>query len=217
VARGETFGPLLAGHTGAIIPCVGQPAAWLKVDAVRERFDGPVPTGTRPGQDREQSKILPFRDRSAQPPRPAPHAHGPGTNHGGAATPVAGVPRRMTAKGPRRQWHSASFAPVPLSVRAARQFVGSLLPDPVRRELGELLVSELTTNALRYGPGPFQVRVLTGARARVEVFDGGTTLPSLRDSSAGDESGRGLQIVSQLAAAWGTEERPDGKVVWFEL
>jgi hypothetical protein len=123
----------------------------------------------------------------------------------------------MTAEGPRRQWHSASFAPVPLSVRAARQFVGSLLPDPVRRELGELLVSELTTNALRYGPGPFEVRVLTGARARVEVFDGETTLPSLRDATARDESGRGLQIVSQLAAAWGTEELPDGKVVWFEL
>ncbi len=85
------------------------------------------------------------------------------------------------------------------------------------REAGELLVSELTTNALRHAAGPFEVRVRAEPRVRVEVRDSSTRLPTVRDLDATEESGRGLHIVGELARAWGTEERADGKVVWFEL
>jgi anti-sigma regulatory factor (Ser/Thr protein kinase) len=85
------------------------------------------------------------------------------------------------------------------------------------RETGELLVSELTTNALRHAGGPFEVRVKATPRLRVEVRDRSREKPAIKDAETTDEGGRGLHIVGQLARAWGTEELADGKVVWFEL
>jgi len=118
---------------------------------------------------------------------------------------------------PERQWHTASFEPDPRSVREARQFVGSHVTRPDLRETGELLVSELTTNALRHGFGRFEVRVRAEPRVRVDVRDGSTVMPAPMDLNANHDSGRGLQIVSRLATAWGAEEVGQGKVVWFEL
>jgi anti-sigma regulatory factor (Ser/Thr protein kinase) len=115
------------------------------------------------------------------------------------------------------QWQAAYFDPTPRSVRDARRFVGSLVREPGLRETGELLVSELTTNALRHAGGPFEVRVKATPRLRVEVRDGSRAKPAIKDADTTDEGGRGLHIVGQLARAWGTEERADGKVVWFEL
>jgi hypothetical protein len=115
------------------------------------------------------------------------------------------------------QWLAASFEPTPRSIREARKFFGSIVTQPAIRETGELLVSELTTNALRHASGPFEVRVRPKPRVRVEVRDSGEALPSLNDANPSDESGRGLQIVGRLARSWGTQELAHGKVVWFEL
>jgi anti-sigma regulatory factor (Ser/Thr protein kinase) len=115
------------------------------------------------------------------------------------------------------QWQVAHFDPTPRSVRDARSFVASLVTEPDMRETGELLVSELTTNALRHTGGPFEVRVQANPRVRVEVRDCSRRRPRVRDVNVTDEGGRGLHIVGQLARAWGTEDRADGKVVWFEL
>jgi anti-sigma regulatory factor (Ser/Thr protein kinase) len=125
-------------------------------------------------------------------------------------------------EGPQRktkgaQWHGAVFQPTPRSVKDARRFVASLVTQPEARETGELLVSELTTNALCHAGGPFEVRVQAEPRLRVEVRDRSHRWPAVKDADPTDEGGRGLHIVRQLAKAWGTEERPDGKVVWFEL
>ncbi len=122
-----------------------------------------------------------------------------------------------TKGAPGSQWRAASFAPTPRSIRDARAFVGSVVTQPAMRETGELLVSELTTNALRHATGPFVVRVRAKPRVRVEVRDASRRPPTVKDINTTEESGRGLQIVSQLARAWGTEEFADGKVVWFEL
>lgn len=121
--------------------------------------------------------------------------------------------KRMTAV----QWRAASFEPTPRSIREARKFFGSVVTEPDMRETGELLVSELTTNALRHATGPFEVRVRARPRVRVEVRDRGRGLPVVKDLDTAGETGRGLQIVGRLARSWGTEELPDGKVVWFEL
>jgi hypothetical protein len=148
---------------------------------------------------------------------------GPAPPYPGLDGMAAAMGERRNVKGgyatrtPARQWHAASFEPVPRSVREARQFVGSLLDDPYLRETSELLVSELTTNALQYAIGPFEVRVRAEPRVRVEVRDGSAVLPSSRDLAPDDESGRGLHIVTQLAASWGTRKLPEGKIVWFEL
>ena len=109
------------------------------------------------------------------------------------------------------QWHAASFKPVPRSVREARQFVGSLLEDPFLRETSELLVSELTTNALQHAVGEFEVRVRAEPRVRVEVCDRSSLPPIPKDLAPSDESGRGLHIVTRLATSWGTREAARGQ------
>ncbi|MFF9122921.1 ATP-binding protein [Streptomyces sp. NPDC014889] len=45
------------------------------------------------------------------------------------------------------------------------------------------------------------------------------TLPTAREASPEDESGRGLALVETLANDWGAEPRQGGigKTVWFEL
>ncbi|TDB87435.1 SpoIIE family protein phosphatase [Actinomadura sp. 7K534] len=80
----------------------------------------------------------------------------------------------------------------------------------------ELLVSELVTNALVHGAGTIGLRLIKGGTLLCEVYDDGADLPRLRHAEATDESGRGLQLVSHLAARWGTHRAEPGKVVWFE-
>ncbi|WP_240634595.1 MULTISPECIES: ATP-binding SpoIIE family protein phosphatase [Streptomyces] len=81
----------------------------------------------------------------------------------------------------------------------------------------ELVVSELVTNAIRYGGGPVQLRLIRQDTLICEVSDGSNTAPHLRRARVFDEGGRGLLIVAQLAARWGTRKRPDGKTIWAEL
>lgn len=82
----------------------------------------------------------------------------------------------------------------------------------------ELLVSELVTNALRYGRGPIGLRLLHGATTVVcEVSDELDAAPRLRTVHQGDEGGRGLYLVDQLSANWGTRTTAHGKIVWFEV
>ncbi|MYS83366.1 SpoIIE family protein phosphatase [Embleya scabrispora] len=84
-------------------------------------------------------------------------------------------------------------------------------------DITELLVSELVTNALRYGAGPIRLRLLRGRALLCEVADAGTTLPRMREAEDTDEGGRGLQLVNQLAERWGSRKSGHGKTVWFEL
>lgn len=82
----------------------------------------------------------------------------------------------------------------------------------------ELLVSELVTNALRYGIAPYGLRMTRDARSvMVEVSDGNPTVPRLRHVQVGDEGGRGLHLVDELSADWGVRSHPQGKTVWFTL
>lgn len=81
----------------------------------------------------------------------------------------------------------------------------------------ELLVSELATNALRYGEGEIRLRLLLDRTLVCEVWDGGLVQPRRRRARDTDEGGRGLQLVGLLSAAWGSRRTPHGKTVWFEL
>lgn len=80
----------------------------------------------------------------------------------------------------------------------------------------ELIVSELVTNAVRYGTPPLRLRLLLDTTLTCEVHDGSTASPHLRHARTVDEGGRGLFIVSRLAAHWGARHGPDGKVLWTE-
>ncbi|MFJ8275527.1 SpoIIE family protein phosphatase [Streptomyces sp. NPDC094154] len=81
----------------------------------------------------------------------------------------------------------------------------------------ELVLSELLTNAIRYGAEPLRVRILLGHTLICEVSDGSSTSPHLRRAATTDEGGRGLFLVSHFADRWGTRYVPHGKVIWAEL
>jgi len=86
-------------------------------------------------------------------------------------------------------------------------------------ELGfttELILSELVTNAIRYGGDPIRVRMLYDRTLICEVFDSSSTSPHLRYAAMTDEGGRGLFLVAQLSERWGTRYTPAGKVIWAE-
>ncbi|MFD3540817.1 SpoIIE family protein phosphatase [Streptomyces sp. NPDC058662] len=81
----------------------------------------------------------------------------------------------------------------------------------------ELLVSELVTNAIRYGEPPVQLRLIHEKSTLIcEVSDASSTAPHMRRARIFDEGGRGLLLVAQLAQRWGTRHAPVGKTIWAE-
>ncbi|MEU6776689.1 SpoIIE family protein phosphatase [Streptomyces sp. NPDC046759] len=81
----------------------------------------------------------------------------------------------------------------------------------------ELMVSELVTNAMRYGRPPIQLRLIhQDATLICEVYDSSGTTPHMRRARIFDEGGRGLLLVAQLADRWGTRHDRVGKTVWAE-
>ncbi|MFJ6938608.1 SpoIIE family protein phosphatase [Streptomyces sp. NPDC101132] len=81
----------------------------------------------------------------------------------------------------------------------------------------ELILSELVTNAIRYGGEPIRVRLLRDRSLVCEVSDSSSTSPHLRYAATTDEGGRGLFLVAQFAERWGTRYTQRGKVIWAEL
>jgi len=82
--------------------------------------------------------------------------------------------------------------------------------------VAELVVSELVTNAIRYGAEPIQLRLIHDHALICEVSDGNPTSPHLRRARSFDEGGRGLLLVAQLTSNWGTRHTPQGKTIWAE-
>ncbi|MFI8949955.1 SpoIIE family protein phosphatase [Streptomyces sp. NPDC053750] len=80
----------------------------------------------------------------------------------------------------------------------------------------ELVVSELVTNAIRYGEPPIQLRLIRDTTLICEVSDGSATSPHLRRAHAYDEGGRGLLLVAQLTQRWGSRQTSSGKTIWAE-
>ncbi|MFG3660875.1 SpoIIE family protein phosphatase [Streptomyces sp. NPDC047706] len=80
----------------------------------------------------------------------------------------------------------------------------------------ELIVSELVTNAIRYGKPPVTLRLIRSHVLTCEVSDGSSTSPRLRHARATDEGGRGLLLVARASDRWGTRYTDDGKIVWVE-
>ncbi|WP_432146418.1 ATP-binding protein [Streptomyces sp. bgisy084] len=115
------------------------------------------------------------------------------------------------------------------SVRRARALLYAVLgdwgADQDVSETGELVLSELVTNALRV---PVPRDRLVGVRIawlrddgllRLEVSDAGDGKPEVRTPGEDETGGRGLLLVDALAHRWGCEERACGigKTVWAEL
>ncbi|MEV0371833.1 HAD-IA family hydrolase [Streptomyces sp. NPDC050636] len=80
----------------------------------------------------------------------------------------------------------------------------------------ELVVSELVTNAIRYGRPPLQLRLIHDTGLICEVSDASSTAPHMRRARVFDEGGRGLLLVAQLTQRWGTRYTGTGKTIWAE-
>ncbi|MFD6989383.1 ATP-binding protein [Streptomyces sp. NPDC059943] len=87
-----------------------------------------------------------------------------------------------------------------------------------------VVLSELVTNAIRYGDGYFAVRMSRlrlgeYSELHLEVWDGSTDLPCLRDAGLDAESGRGLLLVhglvSELGGTYGVGD--DGRRTWCRI
>ena len=116
-----------------------------------------------------------------------------------------------------RTWQ---LPPDPAAVARARKMAGEQLAEWGLTEAEfatELIVSELVTNALRYGGAPIELRLIRDSALICEVSDGSSTAPHLRRARVFDEGGRGLLLVAQLAERWGSRQTATGKTIWAEL
>jgi len=129
---------------------------------------------------------------------------------------------------------------LPTAPRVARGFITVVLTGwglTGLSDVGELVVSELTTNVVRASTGPdgapnydlegklplLWVRVLSDRmQVLVEVWDNlpaKVGMPVVRHPGPDEESGRGLEMIEELTDDWGWEGVPgwQGKRVWALL
>ncbi len=107
----------------------------------------------------------------------------------------------------------------PVVVARARQLAADQLASWGLDETSfvtELVVSELVTNAIRYGQPPIRLRLIKDAGLVCEVSDASSTSPHMRRARTYDEGGRGLLLVAQLTQRWGTRHTTFGKTIWAE-
>jgi len=102
----------------------------------------------------------------------------------------------------------------------ARTMIRGLRPllGTERTEDATLLVSELVTNAVKYGSGPVELRVEAdeARRGRFTISDaGGGETPALRETGGSRSGGYGLHLVDRIADDWGVKHA--SMHVWFDL
>lgn len=114
------------------------------------------------------------------------------------------------------------------AVPVIRHCVGRTLRAAGHRnvENAELVVSELTANALLHthsarsgGLVTVEVSAISDALVRIEVTDeGARSVPRAHEPGDEDCHGRGLWLVEQVSARWGTQARSLGwNTVWAEV
>ena len=88
----------------------------------------------------------------------------------------------------------------------------------------EIITSELVTNAVQHvgdnGTQTIEVTITyaeSPAAVTITVSDSSPRGPIRRDTPAGSEQGRGLQIIEALSAHWGWRREGGGKVVFAML
>lgn len=110
----------------------------------------------------------------------------------------------------------------PALVGIARRFVDHTVVewelDPIRED-ARLIATELVFNAVLHARTECRLTLKSNGFdfLRIEVRDENTRMPSPAGAPQDATSGRGLEVVTALAASWGTQRDGDGKVVWAEI
>lgn len=82
----------------------------------------------------------------------------------------------------------------------------------------ELLVTELVTNAIIHARTPVRVEITEGeGMVEFAVSDGSTRQVQLRMPSPEAVTGRGINLLDQIASEWEVVPEPGGKTVRFRL
>ncbi len=117
---------------------------------------------------------------------------------------IALFPRDVTSVSSARAWLARFLAPHSMEPNVSAD--------------ATLVLSELVTNALRYGVGDIvTLGSLDEHAVRVAVTDSGDELPEVQPIESGRIGGLGLHVVTRVADTWGVAPFPGGKTVWASL
>ena len=150
---------------------------------------------------REIGTLSPFTVGTGRPARRSPEPRLP------LPPPPAPPPHPILA--PRQEWPLRSYRElpgIPVSVRSARRHTRKVLYTwclGAMTDTVELLVSEITTNAVRTSPQVGLWLTSDGRSVLIQVWDGDPGQPCCRDAGPDAEAGRGLLLVETLSAQWG--------------
>jgi|tagenome__1003787_1003787.scaffolds.fasta_scaffold20092802_1 anti-sigma regulatory factor (Ser/Thr protein kinase) len=116
-----------------------------------------------------------------------------------------------------------ALPPVSASAGAARRALGEYCTKHEApadlREFGELVISELVTNAVVHARTPFLVWAEYDAgELTIAVADGASAVPRLLPFDDGlRQGGRGMAVVDELGGRWGLVKTDLGKIVWVTI
>jgi anti-anti-sigma regulatory factor/anti-sigma regulatory factor (Ser/Thr protein kinase) len=120
-----------------------------------------------------------------------------------------------------RRRHSTVLDPVPSSASVARNFVDEVCRCWQLHRLSpnaQLIATELVSNSIRHARTAMELIVSLRSRyLHVSVRDRSVVMPMRRAVDLYGEGGRGLFVVENLSASWGSIPTLDGKVVWATL
>lgn len=110
-----------------------------------------------------------------------------------------------------------TFASTPEAVGIARRWAKEVFSSAGAEwaDVGELLVSEVATNAVQHTDSPwFRVRILSSLH--VEIWDGSYEMPHRRQAAPESEGGRGLELLDLLSPGYQVVLGGEGKKVCFQ-
>src|SRR5437588_8681276 len=116
---------------------------------------------------------------------------------------------------------SLSLPPTARSTTEARRFVMAAVDEwglDALRDTAALLTSEVVTNSVLHARTDIDVTVTRLADGiAIEVSDGSRRAPVRRVQTDDSTTGRGVDLLQQLAGEWDVSVHPEGKTVRFTL